>query len=421
MVEFCVDAFWNGVMKLRTLVFAGVAGLMFSAPLLASFQYEGERNAFNRFHGQGKFTSTQGVVYEGSWVDGRREGQGVETKPDGERYEGGWANNRENGKGKKTWPNGDSYDGQWLAGKMQGTGTYVKASGERYQGGFANDERSGKGVLTTPAGDQYEGSWKAGKRTGEFKVRLKDGSVATGQWVDDRAPGVASVDLPDGTRYNGPVRNGVQPNGKGTCTKAGKSNPCEYRDGKPLEVAVVVPPPKPEPKPVAKPAAKVAAPAAAAAAVALAPKAEEAKPAEPVKPRDPRTLRGVRPDGTQFFFRHSFGGSGISDNLANLKVEMDLNEFGAMRITASGGEYSVTMMVDEYVGASTYELKYFKASIEKKGDQTYRTSAAEPGKLVILTDDGKKLTGLFSFTGYPNGNVGPDKRTVAEGEFAISY
>lgn len=403
-------------MKLRTLVFAGITGL-FCTPLLASFQYEGERNAFNRFHGQGKFTSTQGVVYEGNWVDGRREGHGVETKPDGERYEGAWANNRENGKGKKTWPNGDTYDGEWLAGKMQGTGTFVKASGERYTGSFVNDERSGKGVLTLPGGDVYEGTFKAGKRNGEFRVKLRDGSVAVGVWSDDRAPASAVVDLTDGTRYTGPVRNGVQPNGKGTCVKAGKSNPCEYKEGKLVEVAVAVPPPpapKPEPKPV-----PVIKPAAAAAAVLATP--VEVKAAEPPKPKDPRTQRGMRPNGAQFFFKHSYGGSGVSDNLPNLKVEKDLNEFGAMRITASGGEFTVTIMVDEYVGVGTYELKYFKAGIEKKGEQSYRTSAAEPGKLVVLEDDGKKLVGLFSFTGYPNGNVGSDKRSVSEGEFVIFY
>lgn len=398
-------------MKLRTLVFAGLVGLL-SSPLLASFQYEGERNAFNRFHGQGKFTSTQGVVYEGSWVDGRREGQGVETKPDGERYEGQWSNNRENGKGKKTWPNGDSYEGDWVVGKMQGTGTYVSANGERYTGGFSNDQRSGKGVLTLPGGEVFEGTWKADKRNGEFRVKLKDGSVATGVWVDGRPPATATVEFPDGTRYSGPVRNGVQPNGKGTCTKAGKTEPCEFRDGKRVEVAVVVPPPKPEPKAVPKPV--VAAPVAPARPV-------EVKPAEPPKPKDPRTLRGVRPDGSQFFFKHNFGGNPVSDKLTNLKVEKNLNEFGAMRITASGGDFSVVLMVDEYVGEGAYELKYFKAGIEKTGEPSYRTSSDDPGKLVILKDDGKKLVGLFSFTGYPNGNRGADKRTVSEGEFAIPY
>lgn len=409
-------------MKLRTLVFAGITGLLVSGPLLASFQYEGERNAFNRFHGQGKFTSTQGVVYEGSWVDGRREGQGVETKPDGERYEGTWSNNRENGQGKKTWPNGDTYQGEWLAGKMQGQGTFVKSTGERYQGGFANDERNGKGILTLPNGDAYEGTWKAGKRAGEFKVKLKDGTVATGLWADDRAPATAVVDLPDGTRYTGPVRAGAVPNGKGTCAKAGKTSPCEYREGKVVEVAVVAPPKpetKPEPKPVPKPVVKVE--PKVVAPVAVAPKPEDLKPAEPPKPKDPRTLRGVRANGSQFFFKHDFGGAAVSDNLTTLKVEKDLNEFGAMRITASGGDFELTMVVDEYVGAGTYELKYFKASIQKSGGSAYRTSGDEPGKLIVLKDDGKQMIGLFSFNAYPNGTKGAERHVVSEGEFAIPY
>ena len=412
-------------MKLRSLVFAGIAGLLVSSPLLAGFEYEGERNAFNRFHGHGKFTSSQGVVYEGNWVDGRRDGEGVETKPDGETYSGHWSNNREDGKGKKTWPNGDSYDGNWVIGKMQGTGTFVRANGERFQGSFVKDERNGKGVLTTPVGDVYEGTWKAGKRNGEFKIKLKNGTVVVGQWVEDKPPAIAIVDLPDGTKYSGPVHMGLKPNGKGSCSKSGKVTPCEYNEGNPVVAAVV--PPKPEPKPVAKSQPKPALKAPAVDTtpmVAAAPakmEMEEVKSVVPPKAKDPRTLRGVRPDGTQFFFKHNFGGNPINDNLKDLKVEMNLNEFGSMRITASGSDFTVSLMVDEYVGASTYELKYFKASVERIGEGTYRTSAAEPGKLVILSDDGKKLVGLFSFTGYPNGNVGPDKRVVSEGEFAIKY
>lgn len=398
-------------MKLRTLVFAGIAGLL-SSPLLASFQYEGERNAFNRFHGQGKFTSIQGVVYEGQWVDGRREGMGVETKPDGERYEGQWSNNRENGRGKKSWPNGNSYDGEWLAGKMQGKGTFVSASGERYVGEFANDQRSGKGTLTLPSGEVFEGQWKDGKRNGEFRVKLRDGAVAVGRWTEDRPPATALVEFPDGLRYSGPVRNGVQANGKGTCSKAGKNEPCEFRDGKRVEVVVAPPAPKVEPKPAPKPVTRTV--------VAGAP-ADVQPAAEPPKPKDLRTKRGMRPDGTQFFFKHSYGGNSISDRLPQLKVEKDLNEYGAMRITATGGEFTVVMMVDEYVGPGVYELKYFKAGIEKNGEQSYRTSSGEPGRLEILKDENNQLVGLFSFTGYPNGNPGPDKRTVSEGEFVIRY
>lgn len=406
-------------MKLRTLVYFGLTGLLMCTSAMAAFEYEGERNAFNRFHGKGKFTSTQGVVYEGDWVDGRREGQGIETGLDGERYEGSWSGNREHGQGKRVWPNGDTYDGQWAGGRMQGMGTFTAASGERYTGGFAANLRHGKGVLVTASGERHEGTWKEGKRNGQFRITLKDGSVATGQWVDDRAPATATVELADGQKYTGPVRAGAIPNGKGTCVRAGQSGPCEFRDGRLQAAAVAVAPPKPEPKPQPKAVPK-AAPKAVAPVVA-APRAAEVTPVEaPAAPKDPRTLRGVRADGSQFFFRHSYGGNGYSDNIPTLQVEKDLNEFGAMRISARGGEFDITLTVDEYVGESTYELRYFKATIQKKGDAvSYRTSSDEPGKLVILKDDGKNLIGMFSFTGYPNGAPGADKRTVAEGEFVI--
>ena len=407
-------------MKLRTIVFAGLTGLLVSSTALAGFEYEGGRNAFNRFQGKGKFTSSQGTVYDGYWVDGRREGEGVETKPDGERYEGTWLNNKENGHGRKTFANGDIYDGNWVAGKIEGEGTYIYSNGNRFQGTFLANQRNGKGVLVTTGGDKYEGVWKADKRNGEFKVTLKNGDIVMGQWREGKAPAVAMVELPDGVRYKGPVRDGIVPNGRGTCAKGGETKPCEFHDGR--MVAVVAPKPKHERK-IEKVELKVAAKPTVpvAAVVAAAPKIESAKPIEPPKPKDPRTLRGVRPDGTQFFFKHNFGGSGISDNLKDLQIQKDLDQYGTMRITAKGGDFEVGMMVNDYVGEGTYKLKYFKAYIEKTGGTSYRTSSAEPGKLVVLKDDGKVMTGLFSFTGYPNGNVGPDKRVVSDGEFSIRY
>lgn len=402
-------------MNVRTLVYLGMSLLLASSPVLAGIEYEGERNAFNRFHGKGKFTSGRGEVYEGNWVDGSREGHGVETTPEGERYDGNWSSNLKNGKGKKTWPNGDVYEGEWVAGKMEGQGTFSGKS-ERYSGGFLNNLRHGKGSLVV-GGDKYEGTWKNGRRNGEFKVSLKDGSQVSGHWTDDRAPSSASVELADGIKYTGPVRNGVQPSGKGTCVKAGQSSPCEFRDGK--MQAAAVEPPKPEPKPVPKVEPK---PAPVVAAVVAVPAVAAAKKAavEPSKPKDPRTRRGLRADGTQFFFKHTLGGApAVNDSIPALLVEKDLNEFGAMRISAKGGDFDVTLMLDEYVGEGSYELKYFKGSIQQKGGADYRTSNEQPGKVVILKEEGGRIYGLFSFTGYPNGNVGADKQVVSEGEFVV--
>ncbi len=421
-------------MNFRKLLITGCVSLLLSSTVFAAGEYVGERNAFNRFHGQGTYKYTNGNVYQGEWVDGRKNGQGTQTWGNGEKYEGGWSNNREHGEGIKTWPSGDSYTGEWLQGKMSGQGTYKWANGDVYTGSFIGDQKHGMGVFSrADTGVKYEGNWNDDLKEGEFTVTMKNGNVARGVWKADKPPTQASVVLAGGDLYSGPVRGGYLPNGKGTCTSAGKSAPCEFNSGNKVAVAVVAKPaPKPAPKPepvkpkpeVAKPVQPKAIPfeavagaAAAGAAVAAKPAVAD-KPAEPEKPKDPRTLRGVRPDGSQFYFKHGWGG--VSDNLTSLTVEKDINEFGAMQISASGGDFELKFTIDEYVGKSTYELKYFKASIQKSGESvSYRTSSSDPGTLTILKDSDGMLIGTFSFNGYPYGNMGADKKVVSEGEFAI--
>ena len=55
-------------------------------------------------------------LYEGSFVDDKREGFGTYVSPSDEEYEGEWKDNKQNGKGKKKWPNGDIYDGECSGG-----------------------------------------------------------------------------------------------------------------------------------------------------------------------------------------------------------------------------------------------------------------------------------------------------------------
>ena len=61
--------------------------------------------------GHGTHTTSEGVCYEGQWVDDKMNGEGVVTFPSGSRYEGEFVNNQFHGKGRYTWPNGAVYDG----------------------------------------------------------------------------------------------------------------------------------------------------------------------------------------------------------------------------------------------------------------------------------------------------------------------
>ena len=45
-------------------------------------------------------------MYEGEYIDDKRNGEGKMTWPDGSIYEGDWKDDLRNGRGKHTWPNG---------------------------------------------------------------------------------------------------------------------------------------------------------------------------------------------------------------------------------------------------------------------------------------------------------------------------
>ena len=48
-------------------------------------------------HGKGKFKWPDGRVYEGSYVEDKKEGYGLVSWPDGRVYEGMWKDGRQHG------------------------------------------------------------------------------------------------------------------------------------------------------------------------------------------------------------------------------------------------------------------------------------------------------------------------------------
>jgi hypothetical protein len=49
--------------------------------------WQGELNAQGQRHGRGVYTTKNGDVYTGEYVNGRRHGRGVYVRADGSRYE----------------------------------------------------------------------------------------------------------------------------------------------------------------------------------------------------------------------------------------------------------------------------------------------------------------------------------------------
>ena len=85
--------------------------------------YDGEVNNQDLPHGKGKCIFEDGLLYEGSWVNGKREGKGKMTLPNHDYYEGEWKNDAPNGKGKH-YIGGEYYEGDFVEGNRHGKGTY---------------------------------------------------------------------------------------------------------------------------------------------------------------------------------------------------------------------------------------------------------------------------------------------------------
>ncbi|MBS1620554.1 MAG: WG repeat-containing protein [Bacteroidetes bacterium] len=63
------------------------------------------------------------------------------------------------GNGKMVWDDENVYEGQWLNGKRQGTGKLLWANGDVYEGQWQDDKMHGKGKLTSKDGKIYEGDF----------------------------------------------------------------------------------------------------------------------------------------------------------------------------------------------------------------------------------------------------------------------
>ena len=54
---------------------------------------------------------SNGAIYQGQWLQGKKHGQGVESYPDGSEYTGKFANNEREGFGKVIYADQASVEG----------------------------------------------------------------------------------------------------------------------------------------------------------------------------------------------------------------------------------------------------------------------------------------------------------------------
>lgn len=108
--------------------------------------YEGEM-VDGRITGSGKYTSSTGVVDEGTFLDGLLHGEScVRQFPDGSRHEGAFVHGELHGRGRRVERNGDSYDGFFDGGAKQGRATSFFDHRRAKHVGFWHDNMmSGRG------------------------------------------------------------------------------------------------------------------------------------------------------------------------------------------------------------------------------------------------------------------------------------
>lgn len=391
----------------RTLLGLTLAGSVYAG---SNYEYVGERNSFNRFHGHGTYTSPQGV-YDGNWVDGRKAGQGTMTWTNGDKYVGNWEDNKETGAGVKTFANGDRYEGPFAAGKMQGKGVLKYANGARYEGDFAGDAPAGKGTLTSASGDKFTGQFAKGEKV-EGTLSLSSGDKISGKWNGNQVVGEGTYLFADGEEFTGKIV-GLKPEGKGSCKVKGKAEPCEFAEGKKVVKQTPPPPPPAPPAPVKPVPAVVAKPVPAPPVKVEAPKAVEQPKPEPPKPVFSKTV--------EFVYDHDWHARGSYNKANTGGWQKDINKPGELIISASDEDFTLYLRVNEYKGPGTYPLAFFDATSSRKGLASYASSADQPGTLTILHDDGTVIAGTFSFKAFRNGDASnTDFRSISNGHFTVA-
>ncbi|WP_166265403.1 MORN repeat-containing protein [Marinobacter caseinilyticus] len=168
----------------------------------------------------------------GDWIGGVRTGDGTYEGSDGLRYEGGFVNGEFNGKGTVWYPEGGRYDGDWQHGAREGEGTFRGADGSTYTGQFKNDQFNGQGTLTRANGDIRTGLWADNRLNGHGSLTSSDGMLFVGGFRNDRFHGEGSLTYPDGRSYEGEFSNGEFHGSGSEVLVSGKKYQGEYLEGK---------------------------------------------------------------------------------------------------------------------------------------------------------------------------------------------
>ena len=141
---------------------------------------------------------SDGVFYDGFWIDDVPELIGRFIKPNKDLYEGIVKDGKFHGKGIMFNPSGYKYVGEWKNNQKHGKGEEIFEEKGVYKGDFKNDFHHGQGRtflriisghLILKNGGQYQGTFYKGKFNGFGIFKWKNGSSYEGQWFNEKKHG----------------------------------------------------------------------------------------------------------------------------------------------------------------------------------------------------------------------------------------
>ena len=136
----------------------------------------------NLAHGRGRLININGDMYEGDWLNGKYHGKGTFIGLNGYQYTGDWSHDMQHGFGSEYWPDGSSYEGEYKWSKKHGKGTFKWANGEKYIGEFCLNNMHGNGIYEWPNGQKYYGYWCDNKISGEGRLESAKSAKKMGDW-----------------------------------------------------------------------------------------------------------------------------------------------------------------------------------------------------------------------------------------------
>ncbi|KAJ5074917.1 hypothetical protein M0811_07960 [Anaeramoeba ignava] len=175
--------------------------------------------------GRSKVEYPNGTIFEGEYVDGKKEGKGIIKFSIGDVLVSFWKNGLPNGDTVLTDPSGKKYQGMFVDGKREGEGEFIDIDGTIYQGEFKNNMFHGDGTIEFSDGTKFIGTFQFNSREGFGKFIENENCYYEGNWENDMRNGFGKQVFNNGEIYEGQWMNDMK-HGKGKLI----SNQ-EYYDG----------------------------------------------------------------------------------------------------------------------------------------------------------------------------------------------